>query len=52
MSFQQPPQDGRPTLPVNLPDVIAVLHIWCYRMGEFVVLTVLDDPALLALMFC
>jgi hypothetical protein len=28
------------------------LHAWAYRVGAFVVLNVLDDPAWLALMFC
>jgi len=28
------------------------LHTWFYRVGGFVALNVLDDPAWLALMFC
>lgn len=31
---------------------IELLEFWFYRMGGFVVLNVLDDPAWLALMFC
>jgi len=27
-------------------------HYWSFRMGAFVVLNVLDDPAWLALIFC
>jgi hypothetical protein len=33
-------------------DQRAQLHAWVYRVGAFVVLNVLDDPAWLALMFC
>lgn len=33
-------------------DQRVLLHAWAYRVGAFVVLNVLDDPAWLALMFC
>jgi hypothetical protein len=32
--------------------LIVSLQIWIYRVGGFVVVNVLDDPAWLALMFC
>ena len=31
---------------------IATAQVWAYRLGGFIVLNVLDDPAWLALMFC
>ena len=33
-------------------DAIATAQVWAYRLGGFIVLNVLDDPAWLALMFC
>ena len=33
-------------------DHFETLQGWGYRLGGFVMLNVLDDPALLALMFC
>jgi len=33
-------------------DQFATFQLWVYRIGRFVVLNVLDDPAWLALMFC
>jgi hypothetical protein len=33
-------------------DWIVTAQYWAYRVGGFVVLNVLDDPAWLALMFC
>jgi hypothetical protein len=33
-------------------DHFEALQLWGYRLGGFVMLNVLDDPALLALMFC
>ena len=32
--------------------VVASAQYWAYRLGAFVVLNVLDDPAWLALIFC
>ena len=37
---------------MELIDAIAAAQMWAYRLGGFVVLNVLDDPAWLALMFC
>lgn len=33
-------------------DIVALMHVQAYRLGGFIVLNVLDDPAWLALMFC
>jgi hypothetical protein len=33
-------------------DWTIALHYWAYRVGGFVALHILDDPAWLALMFC
>jgi hypothetical protein len=37
---------------MHLSPLIDTLQIWFYRVGGFVVLNVVDDPAWLALMFC
>jgi hypothetical protein len=37
---------------VTASALFAHLEVWTYRVGVFVVLNVLDDPAWLALMFC
>jgi hypothetical protein len=37
---------------VDITEFITVAEYWTYRLGGFVVLNVLDDPAWLALMFC
>lgn len=34
------------------PDILRLGELWFYRVGGFVLLNVLDDPAWLALMFC
>jgi len=34
------------------PEVLLAAEFWFYRIGGFVLLNVLDDPAWLALMFC
>jgi len=34
------------------PERIEQARFWAYRVGAFVVLNVLDDPAWLALIFC
>jgi hypothetical protein len=34
------------------PDLQARLEFWFYRVGGYLMLNVLDDPAWLALMFC
>jgi len=34
------------------PEVLLAGEFWFYRVGGFVLLHVLDDPAWLALMFC
>jgi hypothetical protein len=34
------------------PELHASLEFWFYRVGAYVLLNVLDDPAWLALMFC
>jgi hypothetical protein len=33
-------------------ELFATVQIWAYRVGGYVVLNILDDPAWLALMFC
>jgi hypothetical protein len=38
--------------PVMPPDLIERAEFWLYRLGGFVILNLLDDPAWLALMFC
>lgn len=37
---------------MNWTELIATIELRAYRVGGFVVLNVLDDPAWLALMFC
>jgi hypothetical protein len=37
---------------MTLADQFEIFQLWAYRLGGFVVLNVLDDPAWLALMFC
>ncbi|CAN5550152.1 hypothetical protein BH11PSE7_BH11PSE7_30240 [soil metagenome] len=37
---------------MTLNDRYQAVQAWFYRLGGFVVLNVLDDPAWLALMFC
>ena len=34
------------------PEFHASLEFWFYRVGGYLLLNVLDDPAWLALMFC
>src|SRR5450830_951026 len=34
------------------PEILQLGELWFYRVGGFVLLNVLDDPAWLALMFC
>lgn len=34
------------------PEILLLGELWFYRVGGFVMLNVLDDPAWLALMFC
>lgn len=38
--------------PVFTAEFIARAEFWAYRVGVFVILNVLDDPAWLALIFC
>jgi hypothetical protein len=37
---------------VEIEEFFASAQYWGYRLGAFVVLNVLDDPAWLALIFC
>lgn len=37
---------------MDLKDVLARMYDWAERLGAYVVLHVLDDPAWLALIFC
>jgi hypothetical protein len=37
---------------VTAADFLEQAQWWTYRLGAFVVLNVLDDPAWLALIFC
>jgi hypothetical protein len=38
--------------PVFTAEFLARAEFWAYRVGVFVILNVLDDPAWLALIFC
>ena len=38
--------------PVNATVFIEHAEVWIYRLGGFILLNVLDDPAWLAFMFC
>lgn len=35
-----------------MPDRLAQIQAWAYRIGGFLLVSFLDDPAWLALMFC
>jgi hypothetical protein len=37
---------------LTLADTGALAHFWIYRLGSYLLLNVVDDPALLALVFC
>jgi hypothetical protein len=37
---------------MNQAELFASLQVWAYRVGGYLVVNVLDDPAWLALMFC
>jgi hypothetical protein len=37
---------------MSLAELLVTIQLWGYRVGGYVVLNVLDDPAWLALMFC
>jgi hypothetical protein len=37
---------------MKLADLLVSLHYWAYRVSNFMLMNVLDDPAWLALMFC
>jgi hypothetical protein len=37
---------------VEIEEFFARAQYWGYRLGAFVILNVLDDPAWLALIFC
>jgi hypothetical protein len=37
---------------MNWNEMIAGAEFWTYRVGGYIVLNVLDEPAWLALMFC
>jgi hypothetical protein len=37
---------------VPADELLAIFQYWALRLGAFVVLNVLDDPAWLALIFC
>ncbi len=39
-------------MPSISSDTLARAELWFYRIGGYLVLNVLDDPAWLALMFC
>lgn len=36
----------------QLPDIRDRLELWLYRIGTYLLINVMDDPAWLALMFC
>ncbi len=37
---------------MTIDEWVTNLQLWGYRVGGFIVMNVLDDPAWLALMFC
>lgn len=37
---------------MDVTELFAVAQYWTYRLGGYVVLNLLEDPAWLALMFC
>jgi hypothetical protein len=37
---------------MNWTDLTTALQFWIYRVGGYLVLNILDEPAWLALMFC
>jgi hypothetical protein len=37
---------------VPLTDLLTQAEYWSYRLGEYVMLNLVDDPAWLALIFC
>ena len=37
---------------LTLADTVALAHFWIYRLGSYMLFNVVDDPALLALVFC
>ena len=37
---------------LTLADTSELAHFWIYRLGSYLLLNVVDDPALLALVFC
>ena len=39
-------------LPVNITELMALAQFWAYRVGGYILLNVMDDPAWLALIFC
>jgi len=39
-------------MPSISPDSLAQAEFWFYRIGGYLLINVLDDPAWLALMFC
>jgi hypothetical protein len=39
-------------MPSISPDSLALAEFWFYRIGGYLLINVLDDPAWLALMFC
>ena len=45
-------QASTASMSLTSPDLPARLEFWFYRVGGYLMLNVLDDPAWLALMFC
>ena len=41
-----------PSMPLTSSDVRERAELWVYRIGGFLLINVIDDPAWLALMFC
>ena len=49
-----------PFMPLTLPEtpplealgLVAITEYWAYRIGGYLLINVIDDPAWLALMFC
>jgi len=41
-----------PFMPLISSDVRERVELWVYRIGGFLLINVIDDPAWLALMFC
>ena len=46
------PRHGSDNARMDQPDWFFAMQYWTYRVGGFVLMNVLDDPAWLAMIFC